>query len=89
MIIRARNVKPNETLVLYKHQRSSRPLTFHPRPLILDCPIRLSEITGLFELKFHMEYSVEQKQYEYDICYYFNIIKGEQVSASEPTSPLV
>ena len=41
IIVLARNVKPNETLVLYKHQRSRRPLTFHPRPLILDSFIHI------------------------------------------------
>ena len=45
IIIFARNVKPNETATKVK-------LTFHPRPLILDCHIHFSEITGLFELKF-------------------------------------
>ena len=41
IIIPAKNVYPNETMVLYKYQRSYCPMTFHPRPLILDCHIRL------------------------------------------------
>ena len=35
-------------------------LTFHPRPLNLDNLIAYSENTGLFELKFHMEYNTIQ-----------------------------
>ena len=50
IIILARNLKPNEAAPKVK-------LTFHPRPLILDCHLHFSEITGLFELKFHMEYN--------------------------------
>ena len=53
IIILARNVKPNEIAPKVK-------LTFHPRPLILDNHICFSEITGLFELKFHMEYKTIQ-----------------------------
>ena len=48
IIILARNVKPKEIAPKVK-------LTFHPRPLIFGCHIGFSEITGLFELKFHME----------------------------------
>ena len=51
----ARNVKPNEKLIAPKVK-----LTFHPRALILDCHIYFSEITGQFELKFHMEYNTFQ-----------------------------
>ena len=48
--------------------------TKDPRPLIgFELPhtylsIFSSEIIGLFELEFHMEYSVI-KQYKYDICF--------------------
>ena len=65
IILLARNVKPNETAPKVK-------LTFHPRPLILDYHIRFSEITVLFELKFHMEYTAIQwrkKQYKCDIYF--------------------
>ena len=66
IIILARNVKPNLTAPKVK-------LTFHPRPLILDCHIRFSEITGLFELKFHMENNTSlfsrKKQYKYYIYF--------------------
>ena len=58
-------------MVLYKHQRPSWPLTFHPRPLVLDRHKHIlmffSEITGLFEFKFDMEYSVD-KTHKYGIC---------------------
>ena len=51
---------------------SSLPLTFHPRPLIYGLPdtylsIFFSEFTGLFELKFHMEDSVDKTIYIYII----------------------
>ena len=59
-------VKPTETLVLYKHQRSSC-LTFdlsstatHIGLTYLYLSIFFSEFTGLFELKFHIEYSVDK-----------------------------
>ena len=58
-----KNAKPTETLVLYKHQRSSC-LTFdlsskatHIGLPYMYLSIFFSEFTGLFELKFHMEYS--------------------------------
>ena len=50
-------------------------MTFHPRPLIKDSNKRFSEITGLFELKIHIEYTVllsREKQYKYDI--YFRLL---------------
>ena len=61
-----KNVKPTETLVLYKLLRSSC-LTFDlsskATPIYLPYMYLssfFSEITVLFELKFHMEYSVDK-----------------------------
>ena len=49
-IVLAKNAKPNETTPKVK-------LTFHSRPLILDCDIR-----SQFEIEFHMEYNNELKK---------------------------
>ena len=66
IIILARNVKPNEIAPKVK-------LTFHPRPLILDCHIRFSEITGLFDLKFQWSIILFSKEKTiYDI--YFGLL---------------
>ena len=65
LIILARNDEPYETAPKVK-------LTFHPKPLILDCHIRVSEITGMFELKFHMEYNtIQQKKNNINILGHF------------------
>ena len=53
IILLARNVKQNGTAPKVK-------LIFHPMPLILDCLIRFSEITVLFEFKSHMKYNAIQ-----------------------------
>ena len=60
------SVKLTESLVFYKHQRSNC-LTFdlkskatHIRLPYMYLSIFFSEFIGLFELKFHMEYSVDK-----------------------------
>ena len=44
-------------------------MIFHPSPIVLVYHMHFSEITGLIELKFHMEYNTIQKEKskKYDI----------------------
>ena len=63
-------VEPNETMAINKFQRSSSPLTYQPRLLILESHQNIvsSETTGLFELKFHMKTPYDRLAKIYTKC---------------------
>ena len=64
IIILAKNVKPIETLVFIS-TKGQADLDLSPNATYIGLPytylsIFFSEFTGLFELKFHMEYSADK-----------------------------